>query len=357
MKKNPEIGSSWRPQYPESKDQDVRLIDSELEIFISDKQPGIFVKDAQLENPACFWIDEDHVYLRINWATWSQVSLSDSAQAEAFRNAVYCRIALPMSNMAVNQIIAPIYHIAELPGNVRVCMEDSADDDEYRTCLRTISRTTHAISDDLNVYEQVKLGDESASVAIASGSQIVVLDVLPEDRCFCFTPAEDEEKYRVMNEWPTDKVSLDFIEKLRRLKKNIAEQDQKSRIDIGLLANGMTIEALRSLVDEADVSDLKLFTYDNLKKELTELFSETVEIKEENIADQVRSIVASTFEEDPSEIREDTMFLDDLRAKALDIIALCENIKDMFGCIIPFDEFNRFQTVKDLVDYLEEHQS
>ena len=71
MKKNPEAGSSWRPQYPESKDQEVRLRDTSLEIFDSDNLPGIFVKNEQIENPACFWIDQNHIYLRLNWATWT----------------------------------------------------------------------------------------------------------------------------------------------------------------------------------------------------------------------------------------------------------------------------------------------
>ena len=33
MKKNPEAGSSWHPQYPEPKDQEVSLSDNSLEIF------------------------------------------------------------------------------------------------------------------------------------------------------------------------------------------------------------------------------------------------------------------------------------------------------------------------------------
>ncbi|MBE6372454.1 MAG: acyl carrier protein [Lentisphaerae bacterium] len=358
MKKNPEAGSSWRPQYPESKDQEVRLRDTSLEIFDSDNLPGIFVKNEQIENPACFWIDQNHIYLRINWSTWSPVSLSDPDQAKAFCNADSCRIAFTMNNMAVNQVVAPVYHIAALPKNVGVGAEVSADDgNEYRKCIRTITQILQVLSDDLKVYEQVNLGNETASAAIASDCQLVILDILPEDRCFVFTPADGEEKYRVMNEWPTDRVSLDFIEKLRRLKKAIAVQEPGSRIDMGLLANDMTIEVLRAQADEEEISDLKLFTYDKLKKELAELFSETIEIKEKSLADQVRKIIALTFKKDPSEIRDDTVFLDDLRAKAGDFFALSATIKDVFGCDIPFDEFDRFRTVKDLIDYVEKHQS
>ena len=352
MKKNPEARCSWRPQYPESKDQEVRLRDTSLEIFDSGNLPGIFVKDGQIEDPACFWIDQDHIYLRINWSTWSPVSLSDSAQAKAFCDAVSCRIASAANNMAVNQVVAPVYHIAALPKNVRVRTED-----EYRKCIQTITQIIHVLSDDLQVFEQLNFGDETASAGIASDCQLVILDVLPEDRSFVFTPADGEEKYRVMNEWPTDRVSLDFIEKLRRLKKTIAKQEPESRIDIGLLADETTIEALRVQTNEEDISDLKLFTYDTLKKELAELFSETIEIKEKSLADQVREIIASNFNVDPSEVLDDTAFLDDLHAEMLDIIALSENIKDVFGCIIPIDDFDRFQTVKDIIDFVEKHQS
>ena len=357
MQKNPEARSSWRPQYPESKDQEVRLRATSLEFFDSDNLPGIFVKDEQIENPACFWIDQDHVYLRINWSTWSPVSLSDPVQAKTFCNADSCRIAFTTNNMAVNQLVAPVYHIAALPKNVRGRAEVSAkDDNEYRKCIRTINQILHVLSDDLKVYEQVNFGNETASAAIASDCQLVLLDILPEDRCFVFTPADGEEKYRVMNEWPTDRVSLDFIEKLRRLKNTIAAHELGSRIDMGLLANDMTIEVLRAQTKEEDISDLKLFTYDKLKKDLAELFSETIEIKEKSIADQVREIIALTFEKESSDVRDDTVFIDDLRAKALDFITLSTAIKYLFGCVISFDEFDRFRTVKDLIDYIEKHQ-
>ncbi len=74
-----------------------------------------------------------------------------------------------------------------------------------------------------------------------------------------------------------------------------------------------------------------------------------------DIAERVKKIVAEHFGVDDSKVTDDASFIDDLGADSLDPIELAMDFEDEFGCEIPEDAAEKFMTVKDIVDFIEQN--
>ena len=271
----------WRPQYPESADERVRLEDSEYQSFVTDGKPGVIVQDYPLENPACFWIDYEHVYLRSSWTTWGTVSLSNPEQIVSICNAHFCRILHSVNN-ATRDLIVPVYRIEALPENL-FSSEDilksksaglvgSRNKDEYQDSLQFIAKITGELPGKVEVFSHVKMENDACSVVVSDDYHAIIMDLLPDDRNFVFTEPDDESGTSFVNKWPGDKISLRFIEKLRRMKKFLSEKEPTSTIDVGFIANTWTINALQKILNEKGITEFILFSYDNLREKLKEIY-------------------------------------------------------------------------------------
>lgn len=71
-----------------------------------------------------------------------------------------------------------------------------------------------------------------------------------------------------------------------------------------------------------------------------------------SIEDKVKRILAERLEIDPSEIRPDAQFVNDLGADSLDIVELLMSLEDEFDIEISDDEAEHIMTVKDAVDFI-----
>jgi len=71
-----------------------------------------------------------------------------------------------------------------------------------------------------------------------------------------------------------------------------------------------------------------------------------------SIEDKVKRILAERLEVDPSEIRPDAEFINDLGADSLDIVELLMSLEDEFDIEISDDEAEQIMTVKDAVEFI-----
>jgi len=71
-----------------------------------------------------------------------------------------------------------------------------------------------------------------------------------------------------------------------------------------------------------------------------------------SIEDKVKRILAERLEIDPSEIRPDAEFINDLGADSLDIVELLMSLEDEFDIEISDEEAEQIMTVKDAVDFI-----
>ncbi len=76
-----------------------------------------------------------------------------------------------------------------------------------------------------------------------------------------------------------------------------------------------------------------------------------------DIVEQVKAFVAEQLDRDPSEVKIDSSFVDDLGADSLDAVELIMRLEEEFGIDIPDEDAEKITTVKAAVDYIEAHKS
>ena len=72
--------------------------------------------------------------------------------------------------------------------------------------------------------------------------------------------------------------------------------------------------------------------------------------------DKVKEIRAKQLRIDPELIRLESHIIKDLGADSLDILQLLMKIEDMYGIVIPDEELADFDTVGDVVNFLDAHK-
>jgi len=268
----------WRPEYPAGKDAGVVLLNDELSTYISDRQPGITVTDHVIESPAFFWTDRNHVYVRLNWSQWCTVSNSYPNHIAAICEARYCRVTSSLEN-DIRDFGAPVYHVAELPREIFASEEEreaeiaeKRDAEVYARCVQKAFEILKTVGMGTDVFPNVKLNGDCVAVAISEEKFAVLIDVLPEDREFTFCSRTGTNQHNPMNRWKSEVVSLDFVDKLRRISDDLERNEEDSVAKIGLVANMKTLENLRALAGKEDIDGLCLFTYDTLAEDIGEMF-------------------------------------------------------------------------------------
>jgi acyl carrier protein len=73
-------------------------------------------------------------------------------------------------------------------------------------------------------------------------------------------------------------------------------------------------------------------------------------------ADRVKKIVVEHLGVDAEEVTPEANFIDDLGADSLDIVELVMAFEEEFGVEIPDDAAEKITTVKDAINYIDEHQ-
>jgi acyl carrier protein len=72
--------------------------------------------------------------------------------------------------------------------------------------------------------------------------------------------------------------------------------------------------------------------------------------------DKIKDIIIEQLQVDESEVNMDTNLMKDLSADSLDAVEIIMAIEDTFGIEIPDEDAEKFQTVEDLVKYVEENK-
>lgn len=73
----------------------------------------------------------------------------------------------------------------------------------------------------------------------------------------------------------------------------------------------------------------------------------------ETMFERVQAILARQLRKDPGVVTPDSQIKKDLGADSLDILQLLMKIEDQYGIVIPDQALAKFNTVSDVVSYLE----
>jgi len=74
-----------------------------------------------------------------------------------------------------------------------------------------------------------------------------------------------------------------------------------------------------------------------------------------DISERVKKIVVEHLGVEESKVSETASFIDDLGADSLDTVELVMAFEEEFGCEIPDDAAEKIVTVKDAIDFIQEH--
>ena len=74
-----------------------------------------------------------------------------------------------------------------------------------------------------------------------------------------------------------------------------------------------------------------------------------------DIGERVKKIVVEHLGVEPDKVTEQASFIDDLGADSLDTVELVMAFEEEFGCEIPDDAAEKIVTVKDAIDFIQEH--
>ena len=69
--------------------------------------------------------------------------------------------------------------------------------------------------------------------------------------------------------------------------------------------------------------------------------------------EEVQKILAKQLRKNPDDIQMDSLIKKDLGADSLDILQLLMKVEDEYGIVIPDQELSHFETVGDVVRYLD----
>ena len=72
--------------------------------------------------------------------------------------------------------------------------------------------------------------------------------------------------------------------------------------------------------------------------------------------DKIKDIIIEQLQVEEAYVNMDTNLMKDLSADSLDAVEIIMAIEDTFGIEIPDEDAEKFQTVEDLVKYVEENK-
>jgi acyl carrier protein len=76
-----------------------------------------------------------------------------------------------------------------------------------------------------------------------------------------------------------------------------------------------------------------------------------------DVAERVKKIVVEHLGVEESKVTEEASFIDDLGADSLDTVELVMAFEEEFGLEIPDDAAEKIVTVRNAIDFIEEHSS
>ena len=77
----------------------------------------------------------------------------------------------------------------------------------------------------------------------------------------------------------------------------------------------------------------------------------------DNIESQVKEIIATQLSVELEKVTSEAKFIEDLGADSLDIVELVMAFEDKFSIDVPDEDTEKLKSVKDVVDYIEQHKA
>lgn len=261
--------SGWEPKYPEIKDAKIKLLDDELMPYVIDNDPGITVKIYPVIAPACFFIDSERVFLRINWNLWGRVN-SLYPEINVLVNSDKCTVTHEIGQ-TITHFTAPVYHIDELPQELLTNAEDEAENTRKETeieeerkrnefiekekkrieFIKEVKSIVKEVPIDVSVFDSLRLGGNIIPLAISTGDYALILEIMLSD------DIGSEDK---------------ILKKLQKAREDIEKDDiGDAKVLIGILCDEMAMAYLNFFKEEK-MAGVNLIPINHLEENIISIF-------------------------------------------------------------------------------------
>lgn len=233
----------WEPKYPQANDCLIELRGEELSTYVNDRKVGVYIQDEPLEEPACFFIDRERIFFRINWKLWVKVSSSNSDEVELLINSPVCQIYYTVKNNS-KYLTAPVYHIKALP------KELFTNAFERNELIDKIMAIIKNLPIKLDMFENICFGGDIIPFALSKNDHALLLDIMLSD------DVGSEDK---------------IIERLKRVREELVKKDiGNAKVDIRVLCDEMTMESIK-MSKEDKIDDDILIPTNHLEDKIVSL--------------------------------------------------------------------------------------
>lgn len=276
----------WEPLYPETDYKKAEVEYNELIAGIYKSRPIVYIqdKDQLVEDLACFWVDKDHVFLRVNWSSWNTVSTDDSDPINRLCECKYCFVGINQDDSNLKYLVAPVYHIEKLPEELfekvsydektggtevrvsghRVYDFDDTDDSLFNSpeglsayeqnidlYYNVLPELTKSFGDDVEITPKAKVRSDEADLMFEKDDHVLFLDFLPKGDL---------------------KALLESYRKLCRMRRSYKKDNPEKKIDIAFAAEESELKELYVPLVNREMGDLRVFPRNLLKKYLYSMF-------------------------------------------------------------------------------------
>lgn len=256
MKRRDHQKGPWIPRFPKSKIRPVRLHeDGEAFTIVADRRIGIRIDDGTIEKPAVFWIDEEHVYCRVNWAHWFPVRVSEPGHFRMLKRSRQCTLRQLQSDAQdPRECQARVYRVAALPDNLFAPKgqepdggPDGLDGERMRnTTIRyLLNEIDEAGLDELMGVDHMELpGVPQLDLVVTSEGKNVLFAVYPpemdsgSETAWDCEPEEDDSLYENI---PFQKT----VQRLVQQRKALRKFDRDAEVVLAIYDYPPVLERLR----------------------------------------------------------------------------------------------------------------
>ncbi len=109
----------WTPVFPKQEMETlISLRNQTATMSMSGRQVIIaIIDDVEHDSPACFWVNPNEVYLRMNWCSWYKVSTDNTEITAALGQRNAATLTYVVNNVQ-REYSMPVYRIDHLPENI-----------------------------------------------------------------------------------------------------------------------------------------------------------------------------------------------------------------------------------------------
>lgn len=146
---------------------------------------------------------------------------------------------------------------------------------DIKPWVEVVQAASETVLPPLTFFPHVLLEGDMVDVAVSTDEHALLMNVLP-DRDYEVGGSIQDECHGSISLVSEGVISIGFVTMLQRIRETLQRLEPDSYVDIGVVANGKTLQNIRRMLNDFGLEDLDLYLldYNALHEQITEIFSQ-----------------------------------------------------------------------------------